>query len=143
MRCVQEGETQDSTGNTGSTGLEHGNMHRLGKGQGTRDYYTMNNRKKGRDLATTKFGCRTRFRDSQRSCGHDNCGCRDSELAVVCQQCHMGVTGRNSNGSRPMSYWPTQGDCWHDGGHVSGSGMPQIVSRCLVPCTGRSPCASI
>ena len=42
MRCVQEGETQDSTGNTGSTGSEHGNMHRLGKGQDTRDYYIMN-----------------------------------------------------------------------------------------------------
>src|SRR5467141_3133894 len=47
-------ETQDSTGNTGS---EHGNMHRLGKGQGTRDYYTMNNRKRVGDLATTEFGC--------------------------------------------------------------------------------------
>src|SRR5882672_12902593 len=83
MRCVQEGKTQDSTGNTASTGLEHGNMHRLGKGQGTRDYYTMNNRKKGRDLVTTEFGCGTRFRDSWRLCGHDNYGCRDSELAVL------------------------------------------------------------
>src|SRR5882672_3667432 len=83
MQCVQEGKTRDSTGNTGSTGSEHGNMHRLGKGQGTRDYYTMNNRKKGRDLATTEFGCGTRFRDSRRSCGHDDCGCHDSELAVL------------------------------------------------------------
>src|SRR5882672_8897119 len=76
MRCVQEGETQDSTGNTG-------NMHWLGKGQDTRDYYTMNNRKKGWDLATTEFGCGTRFRDSRRLCGRDNYGCRDSELAVL------------------------------------------------------------
>src|SRR5882672_7357153 len=73
-------ETQDSTGNTGS---EHRNMHRLGKGQDTRDYYTMNNRKKGRDLATTEFGCGTRFRDSWRLCGRDNYGCRDSELAIL------------------------------------------------------------
>ena len=29
-RCVQEGETQD---NTGSTGSEHGNMHRFGEGK--------------------------------------------------------------------------------------------------------------
>src|SRR5882672_10556592 len=83
MQCVQEGKTRDSTGNTGSTGSEHGNMHRLGKGQGTRDYYIMNNRKKGRDLATTEFGCGTRFRDSRRWCGRDNCGCRNAELAVL------------------------------------------------------------
>ena len=79
MRCVQEGETQDSTGNTGNTG----NMHRLGKGQDMRDYYTMNNRKKGQDLATTEFRCGTRFWDSRRLCGRDNCGCRDWELAVL------------------------------------------------------------
>ena len=53
MRCVQEGETQDDTGNTGS---EHGDMHRLGKGQDTRDYYTMNNRKRGRTWQQLSLG---------------------------------------------------------------------------------------
>ena len=57
-------------------------MHRLGEGQGMREYYTINNRK-GWGLVTTKFKCGTRFWESWRSCGHDNCGCRDSELAVV------------------------------------------------------------
>ena len=38
-------ETQDNTGNIGNTGLEHGDMHRLGKGQGTQEYYTIDNRK--------------------------------------------------------------------------------------------------
>src|SRR5882672_2032818 len=70
-------ETQDSTGSTGSTRSEHGNMHRLGKGQDTQDYYTMNNRKRvgtwqqpssGAELGSGILG---------------GCGCRDSELAIL------------------------------------------------------------
>ena len=44
---------------------------------------------------TTEFKCRTEFWESQNSYGCDNGGCRDSELARVCQQCHMGVMGHN------------------------------------------------
>src|SRR5882672_1016843 len=38
-------ETQDNTGNIGNTGSEHRDMHRLGKGQGTQEYYNIDNRK--------------------------------------------------------------------------------------------------
>ena len=41
MQCIQGWETLD---NTRSTGLEHGNMHRFGEEQDTREYYTINNK---------------------------------------------------------------------------------------------------
>ena len=44
---------------------------------------------------TTEFKHGTRFQESRRLCGHENCGCHDLELAGVHQQCHMGVTGHN------------------------------------------------
>jgi len=41
----RKGRHRINTGNIGSTGSEHGDMHRLGEGQGMRESITINNRK--------------------------------------------------------------------------------------------------
>src|SRR5467141_2339060 len=69
--------TQDNTGNTGS---EHRNMNRFGGGtRYARILYYKQEIVSGLD--DTEFECGTRFWESRNSCGCDNGGCHDSELA--------------------------------------------------------------
>src|SRR5882672_755182 len=41
--------------------------------------------RQGQGLMTTKFECGTKLWESWKSLGHDNSGCRDLELARICQ----------------------------------------------------------